>query len=98
MEYSATTIVIGFAICLSLEIMSRVTTLPLSMRWSKEDKQVSKSITEMSQKVREGKHHHSLNKLIVLNDLNHMRIHVLWNKCLDMDRETFIETQALKPG
>ena len=40
-ENSATTIVRGLAISLSPETINRVTTLPLGIRWSKEDKQVS---------------------------------------------------------
>jgi len=54
---------------------------------------------EMSYKVREGKQqnlaHHSLIKLIVLDALNHLRILVIWNKFVDMDRVNFIKTQAL---
>jgi len=57
---------------------------------------------EMSQKVREGKHqhlaHHGLIKLIVVDALNHSRFPVIWSKFVDMDRETFIETQVLTLG
>lgn len=56
---------------------------------------------EMSQKVREGKHknltHHGLIKLIVVDVVNHLRIPVIWNKFVDMDRDIFIETQSLTP-
>ena len=56
---------------------------------------------DMSQKVREGKHqhigHHGLIKVIVVNALNKLRIHVLWSKFIDMDREAFIDTQTLTP-
>lgn len=56
----------------------------------------------MSKKIREGKHqhlsHHGLIKLIVVDSLKILRIHVLWFKFIDMDREIFIETQALTPG
>lgn len=171
-EDSATIVVEGLAISLSPETISRVTTFPLGMRWSKEDKQMSvtarknvflskenhvedkngvrreimpypldevayhilkyiyyegrlsvvysyhfrllhelsfkedlpfyqilnvpdyimHSIMEMSQKVREGKNqhlaHHCLIKLIVVDALNHLRILVLWNKVVDMGRDT----------
>lgn len=40
-EDSATTVVRGLAISLSPKTISRVTTLPLGIRWSKEDKAVS---------------------------------------------------------
>jgi len=30
--------------------------------------------------------------------LSHFRIHVLWTEFVDMDRETFIETQSITPG
>ena len=56
----------------------------------------------MSQKVREGKHqhlgHHGLVKLIVVYSLNKLSIPVLWSKFMDMDKETFIDTQTLTPG
>jgi len=56
----------------------------------------------MSQKVREGKHqhiaHHGLIKLIVMDSLSHLRNHVLWNDFMEIDREIFIETQAITSG
>lgn len=56
----------------------------------------------MSQKVREGKHqhlgNHGLIKLIVLDSFRKYRIHIIWSKFIDINRETFIETQTLKPG
>lgn len=75
--------------------------LPLSQRHS-----VSyfllQSIKEMSQKVREGKHQHlghdGLIKLIAVDSLNNLRIHVLFSKFIYMDKETFIETLALTLG
>jgi len=39
-EYSSTTVVIRFSISPSPETISRVTTLPIGIRWSKEDKEV----------------------------------------------------------
>ena len=52
--------------------------------------------------MREGNHqhliHHWLIKLIVMDALSHLRILVLWNKFVDVDRENFIETQAITPG
>jgi len=36
--------------------------------------------------------------LIVVDSSHHLKIPVIWRKILDMDRETFIETQALTPG
>jgi len=55
----------------------------------------------MSQKVRKGKNqhlgHHALIKMIAVDALNKLRIHVLWSKFMDMDRETFIDTQTLTP-
>ena len=57
---------------------------------------------EMSQKITEIKHqhlfHHDLIKLIVVYSLNHLRILVLWNKFVGMDRENFIEKQTLTQG
>lgn len=56
----------------------------------------------MSQKVREGKHqqlgHYGLIKLIVVDTFRNLRIHVLWSKFIDMDRENFIETYTPTPG
>lgn len=53
----------------------------------------------MRQKVREGKHqhisHHGLIKIIVMDALSHLKNPVLWAEFLEMDREAFIETQAL---
>ena len=60
------------------------------------------SIREMSKKLRAGNHqhlgHHCLIKMIVVDALRNLRIPILWSKFIDMDRETFIETQALTPG
>lgn len=57
---------------------------------------------EMRQKVREGKHqhlgHHGLINLIVVDALKILRIHVLWSKFIEMDKETFINTEALTPS
>ena len=41
--------------------------------------------------------HHGLIKLIVMDALKHFRIPSQWNKTVDMDRKTFIETQAITP-
>lgn len=54
------------------------------------------SMRDLSQKVRKGKHqhlgHHGLIKMIVVDALNELRIHVLWFNFIDMDREVFIGT------
>lgn len=34
----------------------------------------------------------------MMDDLSHLRIPILWNKFVDMDRDTFIETQGITPG
>ena len=74
--------------------------LPLSQRISVHHFLLH-SIMDMSQKAREGKHqhlvHHGLMKLIMVDALNHLRIPFIWNKFVDMDRDTFIETQVLTP-
>lgn len=49
--------------------------------------------------MREGKHqhiaHHGLIKLIVMDDINHLKYPMLWVDFVDMDMEVFIKTQAL---
>jgi len=53
----------------------------------------------MSHKLREGKHphisHHGLIKLIFMDALSHLRNLVLLTDFVDMDREIFIQTQAI---
>jgi len=41
--------------------------------------------------------HHGLIKFIVMDALIHLRNPILWNNFVDMDKEAFIETQAITP-
>lgn len=60
------------------------------------------SMTDMSHKVKEGKHqklaHHGLIKLILEDALSQLRIPILWSTVRDMDKEVILEIQALEYG